>query len=351
MTAAVDLLTPLLADNDATSNHTRLFRRLLEAKGIRTRIVVEKRIGSDDVVILDNWTPDADVTILQHYIGSTTAQRVIQEQIQVVLNYHNITPAPFFAPWEPQTANDIRLGRQQLRELAPLTHRAITDSHYNVQELSDLGFEDIVVSPVLWRLEVNQQRDAELRSVPERGGTILFVGRIAPNKCHHDLLSALAMLTRTRSKARLVFVGDSASSAYMNSIKMLAKQLGVHDRVLFAGRVSAEELLRCYRQANVFVSASEHEGFGVPLAEAMANGLPVVAYCAAAVAETVGGAGLVLDDKRPLTLALAIDRVLGDEGLRRSLRNRGLRAAERFDVSVTGRQMWTALQDLLPGTG
>ena len=347
MTATVDILTPLLAAKDATSNHTRLIREILEAHSVRTRIVVEKRIGADDVVTLDNWTPDADATILQHYIGSNTAKRIIQEQIQVVLNYHNITPAAFFARWEPQTAIDIAVGRQQLRELAPLTLRAITDSHYNVQELRNLGFEDIVAAPVLWRMEVNKQQDAEPSSVPECGGTMLFVGRIAPNKCHEDLISALAMLTRTRPQARLVLVGESASSAYLNSLRMLAKHLGVQDRVLFAGRVSAEELLRCYRLADVFVSASEHEGFGVPLAEAMASGLPIVAYGAAAVAETVGGAGLVLGDKRPLTLALAIDRVLGDEQLRRSLRQRGIRAAERFDISVTGGQMWAALQDLL----
>ncbi len=349
MTATIDLLTPLLADRDATSNHTRLFRKILEAKGIRTRIVVEERLGSDEVIALNDWKADAELTILQHFIGSNTAERIIQDRIPIVLNYHNITPATYFARWDPKTATDITVGRQQLRKLAPLTRRAITDSHYNVQELRDLDFEDIVVSPVLWRLNVNEQlHDTDISSVSHDGGIMLFVGRIAPNKCHHDLLLALAMLSRTRPNARLVFVGDPASLAYLNSLKMLAKQLGVQDRVLFAGKVSAEELLRCYRLADVFVSASEHEGFGVPLVEAMACGLPIVAYGAAAVAETVEGAGLMLSDKRPFTLALAVDRVLGDEQLRRNLRRQGNQAAERFDISVAGRQMWASLHDLLP---
>lgn len=349
MSPTVDLLTPELAVDDATSNHTRLFQELLNTKGIDCRIVVERKTGPDDVITLDSWKPEAAVTILQHFIGSNTAQRIINEQIQVVLNYHNITPSTFFTRWDPQTALNIEVGRQQLRDLAPLTLRAITDSHYNAQELRSLNIGDVVVSPVLWRLEANRPRqNSELPVVPIDGGTMLFVGRIAPNKCHHDLLLALAMLTRKRPKARLVLVGDPAPLAYMKSLKVLAKQLGVYDRVLFAGKVSAEDLARCYRLADLFASASEHEGFGVPIAEAMASGLPVVAYDAAAVTETMDGAGLLLGDKRPATLALAIDRVLGDEQLRRSLRRQSIRAAERFDISVTSKQMWAALHDLLP---
>ena len=349
MTIRVDLLTPELAANDATSNHTRLIQEILASKGISTQIVVERQTGSGDVVILDNWKPDSTVTILQHFIGSKTAQRIIEEQIPVVLNYHNITPSTFFARWDRQITIDAETGRQQLHDLAPLTRRAITDSHYNAQELRSLNFDDVVIAPVLWQLEVDQLRhNSDLSVVPKDGGTMLFVGRIAPNKCHHDLILALAILSRTRPQARLVFVGNPAPQAYLNSLKVLARRLGVYDRVLFAGKVSADELLRCYHLADLFVSASEHEGFGVPLAESMASGLPIVAYGAAAVAETLDGAGLVLGDKRPTTLALAFDRVLGDEQLRRSLRKQGIHAAERFDISVTSDQMWTVLRDLIP---
>ena len=79
----------------------------------------------------------------------------------------------------------------------------------------------------------------------------------------------------------------------------------------------------------------------------MASGLPVVAHDAAAVGETVRDAGIVLRDKRPVTMALALDRVLSDQQLRISLRDRGIESARRFDLAVTREQMWAALKDLL----
>ncbi|MCY3577284.1 MAG: glycosyltransferase [bacterium] len=276
---------------------------------------------------------------------------IIQHQIPIVLNYHNITPASFFSSWQPDVAAHLRLGYQQLSELTPLTLRAITDSHFNARELTELGIEDVAVSPVLWTLDDSLldevPREAEQSAIAEDGGTILFVGRIAPNKCHHDLIMAFGVLSRTRPKSRLVLIGDPSSDHYSNSLKYLARRLGVYDRVFFAGKVSTQDLLRCYQMADVFVSASEHEGFGVPIVEAMASGLPVIAYNAAAVAETVDGVGIVLDDKRPVTLAQAIDRVLRDDRIRQDLCARGKEAAKRYDISVTGRQMWDALRDLL----
>ena len=350
MTGTADLLISELAFSDAVSNHTLLLRDILHREGICTNIIVENTQGRQDVVTLDEWKADCDIAILQHHIGSNLSDYVIQHQIPIVLNYHNITPANFFSPWQPDLAEKMRLGHQQLTHLASLASRAITDSHFNARELTELGIEDVVVSPVLWTLDGSLldevPREVEQGAIAEDGGTILFVGRIAPNKCHHDLIMAFGVLSRTRPNSRLVLIGDPSSDLYSNSLKYLARRLGIYDRVFFAGKVSAQDLLRCYQMADVFVSASEHEGFGVPIVEAMASGLPVVAYGAAAVAETVGGAGLVLDDKRPATLAQAIDRVLRDDRARQDLCARGKRAAERFDIAVTGKQMWNALRDL-----
>ena len=240
------------------------------------------------------------------------------------------------------------MGRQQLHLLAPLTRRAIADSEYNAQELKEVGIKDVVVSPVLWKLAVRENQDTLNRAtIPEDSGTMLFVGRIAPNKCHHDLISALAILSRTRPKSRLILVGDASQTRYLVSLENLARQLGVINQVFFAGKLSDKDLLYCYNLSDIFVCVSEHEGFGVPLVEAMANGIPVVAYDAAAVTETVKGAGIVLKGKRPVTLASALNQVLGDGQLRRNLRDRGFRSAQRFDISLTREQMWTALQDLI----
>ena len=349
MNPTVDILIPQMAAGDATGNHTRLIRELLEEKGVEVRVMVERRSRADGSdVAIDKWKADADVTILQHSIGSEVAQFAIRRKIPIVLNYHNITPSSYFQAWQPELAKSVKRGRQQLAQLAPLTRRGIADSEFNAEELRELGIDDVVVSPVLWKLgSSTEQADTGSEKVAEDGGTVLFVGRLAPNKCQHDLIAALAVLSRLRPQSRLVLVGGASPPQYLQSLKSLARRVGVSDRVVFAGKVTDKKLLQWYQLADVLACTSEHEGFGVPLVEAMANGLPVVAYDAAAVAETVQGAGIVLTDKRPATMALALDRVLSDAELQKSLRDHGIRAAQRFDIAVTREEMWIALKDLL----
>ena len=349
MSSVVDILIPQMASGDATSNHTRLIQELLEEKGIEVRIVVERKTRSGSgTVSIEKWKADGRVSILQHSIGSEVAQQVIRRKIPVVLNYHNITPSNFFDAWQPELGKSVARGRQQLGQLAALTVRGIADSEFNAQELRDLGIGDVVVSPVLWQLSDGAvQTGLSDGEVAEDGGTVLFVGRLVPNKCQHDLIAAFAVLSQFRPRSRLVLVGDASPPQYLQSLKDLARRLDVHDQVVFAGKVSDKNLSQWYRASDVFACASEHEGFGVPLVEAMANGLPVVAYDAAAVAETVGDSGIVLKDKRPLTMAMALHRVLGDGQLNQCLRDRGIKSAQRFDISVTREQMWIALKDLL----
>ncbi|MYH71953.1 MAG: glycosyltransferase family 4 protein, partial [Acidimicrobiia bacterium] len=254
----------------------------------------------------------------------------------------------FFDAWQPELAKSVARGRQQLGQLAALTVRGIADSEFNAQELRDLGIGDVVVSPVLWQLSDGAvQAGLSDGEVAEDGGTVLFVGRLVPNKCQHDLIAAFAVLSRFRPRSRLVLVGEASPPQYLQSLKDLARRLDVHGQVVFAGKVSDKNLYQWYQESDVLACASEHEGFGVPLVEAMANGLPVVAYDAAAVAETVGDSGILLKDKRPLTMALALHRVLGDGQLIQCLRDRGIKSAKRFDISVTREQMWIALKDLL----
>lgn len=349
MRPTVDLLIPQMATGDATSNHTRLIQQLLEEKGFETRVVVERRSRSDGSDLsVEKWKGDARISILQHSIGSEVAQFVIRKKTPVVLNYHNITPASYFQSWQPELAKSVKRGRQQLGQLARLTRRGIADSEFNAQELRDLGIDDVVVAPVLWKLGSGVPPSGPGNSTDlDGGGTVLFVGRLAPNKCQHDLIAAFAVLSRFRPEARLVLVGQASPPQYLHSLKSLARRLGVHSRVVFAGKVSDKNLLQWYQLSDVLACTSEHEGFGVPLVEAMANGLPVVAYDAAAVAETVQDAGIVIRDKRPVTMALALHRVLSDGQLRQSLRDRGAKSAQRFDISVTREQMWIALKDLV----
>ena len=155
---------------------------------------------------------------------------------------------------------------------------------------------------------------------------MLYVGKISPHKAPHDLVKMLDVLRRLYDPAaRLHLVGSPLGETYEPALRAFVSELGLGDAVNFAGSVTGAELEAYYRGADVFVSASDHEGFCVPLAEAMGHGLPIVAYGVTAVPETVAGAGLVLPDKSPAIFAAAVGRVLADPELTRCSLERGWR--------------------------
>ena len=372
MSVLVDLLVCELRPHDATSTHTILLGDLLAEKGAEVRFVVDNKTShkqrktsyKHSVVPLNRWRADADLTILQHSIGSQIAQHVIDKQLPVVVNYHNITPPELFEAWQPDLIPGLKSGQTQLWQLASLTLRGLADSRFNSRDMIKAGIKDVVVVPVLRDFDgpalkstaqptgqhpaVSQADSVSANGPSFNGGTLLFVGRLVPNKCYHDLILALRMLVCSRPQARLVLAGQEAMVDYKLRLKALAKKLEIEDRVVFAGEVNDAELKRWYRQADVFVCVSEHEGFCVPLVEAMSYGLPVVAYDAAAVAETVRDGGIVLHNKQPATVAAAVSRVLGDSQVRDLLVKRGIQRSRQFDISITRQQMWQALRDLLP---
>ena len=258
-----------------------------------------------------------------------------------VLNYHNITPAEFLEPWDPGLLPGLRWGRSQLDQLVPLTTRAIADSGYNACELRAAGFDDVRVSPVMWRLGIDEA------PASDREPIVLFVGRVVSNKRHEDLVASMAMIHDTHPDARLVLVGSPSIDTYGRALTSLIERLGLADVVEFTGPVDDAELAAWYRRSSVFLCLSEHEGFCVPVVEAMAAGLPVVGFRAAAVPETIAGAGIVLGDKRPATVAEAVGRLLDDPELWTMLATAGRQRAGDFALSETQPSMWSALEGLV----
>ncbi|MEM7140395.1 MAG: glycosyltransferase family 4 protein [Actinomycetota bacterium] len=342
----VDLVLSELHERDATSTHARFVRDLLVEDGHDVRFVAERStIDGESFVHLDRWNADADLTVLQHSIGSVAASEIAKRRIPVVVNYHNITPLEFVEPWEPRQVEGLRWGRQQLWELRPVAVGAICDSDYNARELRDIGFRNVAVSPVLF----DPLRGDAVEPAPFGGVTMLFVGRLSPNKCQHDLVAALAALRARGVPARLVLVGGDASAQFRRALDALAQRLGVADAVIIAGSVPPAELIGWYLAADVFVSTSEHEGFCVPAVEAMGLGVPVVAYGAAAIPETVGGAGIVLSDKSPGVIAEAVQRVASDDDVRAELIARGRGRAAELGEPSSIETMRDTLRSLLSG--
>ena len=231
--------------------------------------------------------------------------------------YQNITPAAYLEPYDAALADAARLGREKLAAMVNAVDFAFASSEYSAEELRSLGYSDVTVLPILLDFErCKMAPDAALTERLRDGKkNILFVGRKAPNKCIEDLLLAADYYrTATGRDCRLVLCGDDSMGAYCAKLRELMAGLSVE--VLWLGRVSQREMNACYRESHLFLCMSEHEGFCVPLVESMAHDLPVLAYEAAAVPETLGGSGICFTRKDFPALAAVMDALLYDEKLR-----------------------------------
>jgi glycosyltransferase involved in cell wall biosynthesis len=178
----------------------------------------------------------------------------------------------------------------------------------------------------------------------------MYVFRHAPNKTQHDLIAAFAAYRRLFDPAAtLSLVGGRTAILYWKALESLIAELEVGGAVELADNVTFPELLAYYRGADVFVCTSEHEGFNVPVLEAMSFDVPVVSYLSSALPETIGDAGVLLPDKDPVIVAAAVDRLMSDGGLRRGLIEAGHRRVEHFSLPNTSRLMLDALKRALDG--
>jgi len=339
MAIRVHHFTATLSPRDAVSHHTLEVDSLLKELGYETSLYaasVHPELRNRALDFRDHeHAPAADVLLYQASTGSPVADYLLSRPEPLIVDYHNLTPAEMFDPWEPHVGAELDHGRRQLARLCHRARRGLADSAFNAAELIDGGLHDVAVAPVLFNPPAVTERPNRDLGFPP---TALFVGRLAPNKCHEDLIAATAMLREWRADARLVLVGTSSSPRYEESLRSLADRI-CPDGVKFAGSVSAAELVEWYRTADVVLCLSEHEGFCVPLIEAMATGLPVVAFNAAVVAETVGDAAILLDHKDPITVAAAVERVYADQTLRDALGEAGQRRAVTFDPATSGQIM------------
>jgi glycosyltransferase involved in cell wall biosynthesis len=336
---AVHQFVPTLNPHDATGTHTLLLRDILRDAGWRSEIFAEAI--HDDLVTeaYKHWMyPDhaapGDVHIYQFSTSSAVAGFLAERSEPLIVDFHNFTGPEHFAGWESHT--EARAARAH-DELALLARRAVlglADSHFNEGDLRRAGYRRTTVIPVLVDYErvgagsaPDDRVAAELAALKESGGTdILFVGRIVPSKAQHELVKALWAYRRLYDpSARLHLVGGTSSFAYLKALRGFVQELGLVGAVRITGEVSDSALAAYFAAADVYLSLSAHEGFGVPLIEAMEAGVPVVAHAVGAVAETVGDAALLLPTGDPSYIAAALRRVCTDDALRQQLISAGRR--------------------------
>ncbi len=334
-----------LVAHDAISTHARHLQSIIREMGYHSEIYAgEQQAGRNDAKYFREFvqTTDNDNTWLLYHLStlSPVADFLKDRPQRIAVNYHNITPAEYFAPWEPLIGAEVEAARRQFAEFSKSSEVAIGVSHYNEAELQEANYKNTMVAPVLFdpadfQRDLDSRLNGKLQRAKERGGSDwLFVGRVAPHKCQHDIIQAFAAYRQLfDSKARLHIVGGVSSHRYWTSLRRYVEALQLDDFVNITGGVSNGALGAYYRNADVFVCLSEHEGFGVPLLEAMHNDLPVVAFDAAAVGETVGDAALLLPEKTPATVAVAVHKLLNDEQLANSLVKSGNARLSDFELS------------------
>jgi glycosyltransferase involved in cell wall biosynthesis len=315
-TAAINQFLPNLAHGDAISNEAILIRDRLRALGFKSEIYVrfiDPRMADDCTIFSPEAVMASSAIIYHHSIGTDITSQIVRYRGPKCLIYHNITPAEFFEPFRPQFAAILRKGRDELRDLAPHFPVALGVSSFNAHELAECGFQNpgilpICVDPEKW----NIAPDPELmRALQDGRSNLIFVGRISPNKKQEDLVRGFQHYLAFDPTARLILVGTAEEGdPYLQYVREVIEALGLADAVVLPGNIGKAQLAAYYRTAHLFWSMSEHEGFGVPLIEAMWFDIPVFAFKAAATPETLGEAGLMFTKKDDLPQVAALAHFL-----------------------------------------
>ena len=309
-----------LGYGDAIGHEVLGIQRALHAAGYESSIYVETADPRLEPLTLDyrdmvGKVSAADVLIHHFSIGSRASRTAFALPGRMALVYHNITPPEYFIGVHKDLVKLCFRGRRELTAYVARCDLALGDSEYNRQELHDLGFADTGVLPVVPDF-------SHLAGIPDRalaagfddGWTnVMFVGRVIPNKKFEDVIRAFHVYrTRHNPRSRLLLVGSySGFERYLAMLHALIARLGTPD-VHFLGHVSNEELSALYDVADLFLCASEHEGFCVPLVEAFYKRVPVLAYAATAVPATMDGAGVLYETRDPAEVARLMDAILSD---------------------------------------
>jgi glycosyltransferase involved in cell wall biosynthesis len=297
----VNQWVPAAHKGDAIGDSARRVRGLLRGLGHEADVfamTIDDDLRGDVLPWTDPAARRGDLTIFHFALVSPMTAEFAKLPHGRVLQYHNVTPAHFFAPYDAGIFRLAALSRADLRTLVGHTDAALGDSEYNRQELEDLGFTNTGVFPIAIDVDRIPQapRTPALEDMLTDGFlNFLFVGRIAPNKKIEDHIRMAEHYKRYVDTAyRFIFVGKTDGiPRYYNMIRQLLVEYEMpKDRFIFTGPVPEQDLAAYYRTAHAYISLSEHEGFCVPLLEAMSADVPVLAYASTAVPDTLGGAGV-----------------------------------------------------------
>ena len=353
-------LVPSLSYGDAVGNDILALHRILQEFDPDTHVYAqlfdEQRIPSgicSDYRELPQLSAD-DILIYHMATGSMTMRKLmLSAPCRKFIIYHNVTPPEFFHAYDRNTEQATRDALEDLQAMRSVVEGCLAVSEFNRQDLLAAGFRmPIGILPILVPYadyDAEPGREVMARYRDDGYTNLLFVGRIVPNKKQEDVIKAYAYYKKfLNPKSRLFIVGNAGGQdIYNDRLRRYIKALQVKD-IVFPGHIPFADILAYYHLADVFLCMSEHEGFCVPLLEAMYLQVPVLAYHAAAVPYTLGGAGLVFSDKDPAQVASLIDQVIHDKALREAVLDSQKRRLEDFSyeqVAAQARMLFRKIVD------
>lgn len=341
----VAILSPSFTTADAVTNDALGMLDILTRRGFEARLFCESHSlslsGVGEVSRVDGFLRKPDDILIYHYSRGWAAGLDLVQQLKCrrVIRYHNITPAKFFEGFSDHDREVCEIGRRQLRDLtAAHCDLYLSASAFSAQELIESGADaskSHVVPPFhrIDRLTTIKPDETILEKYQNGAASILSVGRVSPHKGHVQLIEIFAdYYYHFNNNSRLFIVGKGGEgfSPYSKLLHRSVERLGLKEAVVFTGGVPDAALKAYYLLADALVTVSEHEGFCVPLVEAMAMKLPITAFASTAISETVGDAGIIWEERNPLLIVESINYLMRDNAVRTSLGLRGLRRYEQM---------------------
>ena len=327
-----------LTYGDAISNEMLEIQRALREKGHESEIFIRFYDPKMAKFIRDfkeytKFSSPDNVVIFHFSIGSPVSKMVFRIPDKKIMIYHNITPYHFFLDYHRILTRECYKGRLEIRLFIDKVNLALGDSEFNRKELEEVGFPWTGELPLILNLsQFDQKGDPVVREIFSNGKwTILYVGRVIPNKKFEDVIKTYWFYKKYfNANSQLLLVGDyRGMERYLNALQDLVVRLELKD-VHFSGHVDFAELVSYYKVSDVYVSMSEHEGFGVPLIESFYLKKPVVAYDAGAVKDTMNGGGLILRHKDFFRTAALIEKLRQEETFRNQVISSQTKAMEKY---------------------
>jgi len=353
----IDQIIPAFHQGDAIGDTAYHMKRFFLSQGFQSEIYCLSRDSElkNDSRLFDEFPLpiSSDICLLHFGLPSPLTKALIDMSSRKVIIYHNITPSKFFQDYSEEMARITDIGRKELEILVPHVELALADSEYNRQELVDCGYKNTEILPLFVDFsKYNKPIDRMTYDLYKDGRTnILFAGRVVPNKKIEDLIKVVFYYKKYVSPlVRLIVVGKTSSlPGYYKGLVQLADEFYLKpEEILFTGHIPDEEMFALYKASDVFLSLSEHEGFGLPFIESLVFDLPVIAYDCTAVSSTLEGAGILIKNKRLDYIAELIGLVARDAEVRKKIIDGQRKRLKRFQEMKLDEFLLKSLKGLFP---